>query len=81
MRHFLVRWLVTTIAVMVASSVIHGIRYDSTASLIGAALLLGIPTLMNLVQQVWSTEAGAQGPIVLFTGVWLVWRKIPSSPR
>ncbi len=42
MRHFLVRWLVTTIAVMVASSVIHGIRYDSASSLIAAALLLGI---------------------------------------
>jgi putative membrane protein len=27
---------------MVASSVLHGIRYDSVASLIGAALLLGI---------------------------------------
>ncbi len=27
---------------MVASSVIHGIRYDSAAALIGAALLLGI---------------------------------------
>ena len=27
---------------MVASSIIHGIRYDSIASLLGAALLLGI---------------------------------------
>jgi putative membrane protein len=42
MRHFVIRWLVTTVAVMVASSIIHGIRYDSTTSLIGAALLLGI---------------------------------------
>jgi len=42
MRHFVFRWAVTTIAVMVASSIIHGIRYDSVASLIGAALLLGI---------------------------------------
>ena len=42
MRHFVFRWAITTIAVMVASSVIHGIRYDSTAALIGAALLLGI---------------------------------------
>jgi putative membrane protein len=42
MRQFVIRWGVTTIAVMVASSVIHGIRYDSVASLIGAALLLGI---------------------------------------
>jgi putative membrane protein len=42
MRHFLIRWLVTTIAVMAASSVIRGIRYDSMESLIAAALLLGI---------------------------------------
>ena len=34
--------MVTTIAVMTASAMIHGIRYDSTSSLIGAALLLGI---------------------------------------
>ena len=42
MRQFVFRWVVTTVAVMVASSLIHGIRYDSAASLIGAALLLGI---------------------------------------
>jgi putative membrane protein len=42
MRHFVFRWAITTIAVMVASSIIHGIRYDSVGALIGAALLLGI---------------------------------------
>jgi putative membrane protein len=42
MRYFVIRWAMTTIAVMVASSIIHGIHYDSTASLLGAALLLGI---------------------------------------
>jgi putative membrane protein len=42
MKHFVFRWAVTTIAVMVASSVIHGIRYDTVAALIGASLLLGI---------------------------------------
>ena len=42
MRHFLFRWAVTTVAVAIAASVIRGIRYDSAASLIGAALLLGI---------------------------------------
>lgn len=42
MRHFVFRWAITTVAVMVASSLIHGIRYDSVASLVGAALLLGI---------------------------------------
>ena len=42
MRHFVFRWIATTIAVMVAAALIHGIRYDSFGSLIGAALLLGI---------------------------------------
>ena len=40
-------------------------------------LLLAAPTIVTLGHQVWSTEIGAQGPIVLFTGAWLVWRKIP----
>ncbi len=42
MKHFVFRWAITTIAVMVASAVLHGIRYDTVAALIGAALLLGI---------------------------------------
>src|SRR5437764_14923223 len=42
MKHFVFRWAVTTIAVMVASSIIRGIRYDTVAALIGASLLLGI---------------------------------------
>jgi putative membrane protein len=42
MKHFVFRWAITTIAVMVSSSIIHGIRYDTVAALIGAALLLGI---------------------------------------
>jgi putative membrane protein len=41
-KHFVFRWVITTVAVMVASSVIHGIRYDTVAALIGASLLLGI---------------------------------------
>jgi putative membrane protein len=42
MRHFVFRWAITMVAVMVASSIISGIRYDSVAALIGASLLLGI---------------------------------------
>ena len=42
MKHFVFRWAATTVAVMVASSVIHGIHYDTIVSLIGASLLLGI---------------------------------------
>ena len=43
--------------------------------------VLAIPTLIAVGQQVWTTEAGAQGPIVLFTGAWLVWRKLPDLRR
>lgn len=54
--------MVTTIAVMVASAFIRGIRYDSLPNLIGAALLLGIlnafvrPVLLIL-----------SAPLILFT--------------
>ncbi len=43
--------------------------------LIAAMALLGVPTLISLGRQVWSTEAGAHGPIVLATGLWLIWRQ------
>ncbi len=42
MRHFIFRWAVTTAGVVVAAFLISGIRYDTTWSLILAALLLGI---------------------------------------
>ncbi|KRB42697.1 exosortase [Phenylobacterium sp. Root700] len=38
---------------------------------------MAIPTAKTLGEQVWSREAGAHGPIVLVTGAWLIWRKIP----
>lgn len=42
MRHFLIRWFITTIGVVVAASVVNGIRYDTAGALVLAALLLGI---------------------------------------
>ena len=42
MRHFVFRWIITTVAVMVAPAFVSGIRYDTVGALIGAALLLGI---------------------------------------
>ncbi len=42
MKQFVLRWAVTTIAVMVASSIVRGIHYDTVAALMGASLLLGI---------------------------------------
>lgn len=38
---------------------------------------LAIPTIISLGEGVWSQEAGAHGPIVLGTGLWLLVRKLP----
>ena len=43
-------------------------------ALIGAFALLAIPTAMTLSVETWSSESGAQGPLVLATGGWLLWR-------
>ena len=37
-------------------------------------LALCIPTLGYIIDASWSTEAGGHGPIVLVTGLWLIWR-------
>ena len=42
MKEFLIRWFVTTIAVMGASHIIPVISYSTTGTLFAAALLLGI---------------------------------------
>jgi putative membrane protein len=41
-KSFLHRWLINTVAVLVAANVISGIRYDTFAGLLVASLLLGI---------------------------------------
>jgi exosortase len=40
-------------------------------------LLVSAPTFYRLGVQVWSRDIGAHGPIVLATGLWLVWRRLP----
>ena len=42
-----------------------------------ALAVLAVPTVVTLGEQVWSKESGAHGPIVLVTGLWLLWRKLP----
>lgn len=49
-----------------------------------AVLLLGliaitVPTLVFVAQESWSKEQGSHGPIVLFTGLWLLWRQWPDA--
>ena len=43
-----------------------------------AGLAIAAPTLYRLGTQVWSKEIGAHGPIVLATGAWLMWRRLPA---
>jgi len=43
--------------------------------------VLAIPTALTLADQTWSREAGAQGPIILATGGWLLWRQLPELRR
>lgn len=38
---------------------------------------LAAPTLYSVGKQVWSTEAGAHGPIVLAVGAWLLAQELP----
>ena len=43
---------------------------------LGAGILaILIPTLLLVARESWSTEQGAHGPIVLATGLWLLWRE------
>lgn len=44
-------------------------------------LVLAVPTLVSLGQQVWSTESGAHGPIVFATGVWVLSRRADAMAR
>jgi exosortase len=52
-----------------------GLRFDGVWPLLLGLAVLTAPTIASLGQQTWSKEAGAHGPIVLATGMWLVWRK------
>jgi exosortase len=45
---------------------------------LGVAALV-LPTMIHVARISWSTEQGGHGPIVLFTGVWLLWRELKAS--
>ncbi|HEU0284884.1 MAG TPA: exosortase V [Sphingomicrobium sp.] len=48
------------------------------ALIIGVAAIL-LPTMIEVGQFNWTTEQGGHGPIVLATGLWLLWREVKSS--
>jgi exosortase len=63
----------------------RGSRLTGTAHLVAVtALITGViaialPTMFFVARESWSTEQGSHGPIVLFTGLWLLWRQWPSA--
>jgi putative membrane protein len=77
MRHFVFRWLVTSIAVMVAAKIVPGIRYDAPAWLFLAALLLGFlnafvrPVLLILSAPLILLTLGFF--ILIINGLLLLW--------
>lgn len=50
----------------------------SIVLLAGLALVV-VPTMAFVARVSWATESGAHGPIVLFTGLWLLWRLWPDA--
>ena len=46
---------------------------------LGTALLV-LPTMFGVAKYSWSTEQGGHGPIVLVTGIWLLWREHKAHP-
>jgi exosortase B len=52
-----------------------------TWPLILGFVVLAVPTALKLAAQNWSEESGAQGPIILATGAWLLWRLRPEMHR
>lgn len=45
---------------------------------IGLAALI-LPTMIGVAKVSWSTEQGGHGPIVLATGIWLLWRELNAA--
>jgi exosortase B len=41
-------------------------------------VLLAVPTMGTLSDQVWSRDYGAHGPLIISTGLWLLWRQFPA---
>jgi exosortase len=51
-----------------------GLSLPSLIFILGL-LALAVPTLIFVAESTWSTEQGTHGPIILATGLWLLWHK------
>jgi putative membrane protein len=77
MKHFVFRWMITTVAVMVAASLVRGISWATPGALIAASLLLGIlnafvrPVLLILTAPLILLTLGLF--ILVINGLMLYW--------
>lgn len=58
------------------SDIVRSWGWQTWVLLIGFAAL-AIPTMATVARVSWSTEQGGHGPLVLATGIWLLWREAP----
>lgn len=47
----------------------------ANAIFVAGLLALSLPTLIFVAQSTWSGEQGSHGPIILATGLWLIWHE------
>ncbi|MGI8965158.1 MAG: phage holin family protein [Limisphaerales bacterium] len=58
----MLRWIITTLAVLVAANIVPGISYDSASGLLAATLLLGILNAFVRPVMLWFSL-----PLLIFT--------------
>lgn len=63
----------------VPKAVLGPVQIAALAALAVGLVAIAAPTLLFVAQESWSTEQGSHGPIVLFTGLWLLWRQWPDA--
>ena len=61
-----------------AAALLRSLSPADVVFLLGAAIIF-LPTMFQVAQFNWTTEQGGHGPIVLATGLWLLWRELKSS--
>jgi exosortase len=52
-------------------------RQPSNWLLLAGLLAVGVPTMLTVARDGWAQEEAAHGPIILATGLWLLWQSWP----
>lgn len=70
---------ITSVTISRGPIAIHEVQRYAAVALLAGILLFVTPTMLFVARESWSTEQGAHGPIVLVTGLWLLWRQLPQA--